>query len=144
MLPLLCLLTSFPCFFHDLTHHRLFFQQLFSLLSTCSFLDILQSQSLCFPPSFLVSFLSPLPGWAQCRVILLLSLSLSGAALQGPADWIRAFYSLWADHRAQMQITTGVESVPQLTQDNTADCLRVTTQHVLYCSLGLSQKAELY
>lgn len=91
-----------------------------------------------FPLQSLISFpsLSCLPPlaetsaeWSYCCV----SLRLLGAALQGPADWIRAFYSLWVDHREQMQIATSVESVQWLTQGNNAVWLRVKSQPVRYC-----------
>lgn len=72
--------------------------------------------------------------WSYCCV----SLHLSGAALQGPADWIRAFYSLWVDHREQMQIATSVESVQRLTQDNNAVWLRVKSQPAMYCRKRVS------
>lgn len=73
------------------------------------------------------SLAGPSVEWSYCS--LSLSLSLSGAALQGPADWIRAFYSHWVDRWAQMQISAGIESVA-VVHPRQQWCLRVWRQPV--------------
>lgn len=106
--------------FHYRAHHPSSLLLLSPFITTSTFLSLLLSLFLNLNPdqstiscTFFITFLSYSSCWAQCRVILLfsLSLSLSGAALQGPADWIRAFYSHWVDHQAEMQISVGTESV---------------------------------
>lgn len=83
-----------------LNHIHLSLSSQFSLLSI---LIAFFSFSLFPSPSSMPSP-RPSPAGARCRLILLLRFSLfpcvclSGAALQGPADWIRALYSLWVDH----------------------------------------------
>lgn len=96
-------------------------------ITTSTFLSLLLRLLLNLNPdqstiscTFFITFLSYGSCWAQRRVILLFCLTLTltltptlslWAALQGPADWIRAFYSHWVDHRAEMQISVGMESV---------------------------------
>lgn len=111
-------------------------------ITTSTFLSLLLSLLLNLNPdqstisiscTFFITFLSYISCRAQCRVILLFSLtlspSLSGAALQGPADWIRAFYSHWVDRWAQMQISAGIESVA-VVHPRQQWCLRVWRQPV--------------
>lgn len=59
------------------------------------------SSFLLFPLPFLFG-----AEWSYCYF----SGAFSGAALQGPDDWIRAFYSLWVACRAQMQIAASMKS----------------------------------
>ncbi len=140
ILPPLLLLTSLPAnhtsliSFLSLPHppSPLFLPLLSPFITTSTFLSLFHSVSssilIPFNPSFpFLLLLRPFPvfplwlgpvrsdpivmGFSH-SLSLSLSLPLSGVALQGPADWIRAFYSLWVDHRAQMQIATSVERVP--------------------------------
>lgn len=109
-----------------------------SLSSQFSLLSIFIAFFSPFPSPSSTPSPRPSPAGARCRLILLLRFSLfpcvclSRAALQGPADWIRALYSLWVDHRAQMQISAGIGRVA-VVQPRQQCRLRVKSQAVMYC-----------
>lgn len=128
--------SPFLCFHYHIhlstSFHSLTSSVLILFLSFPPFSSSLSSVLPLLIPSFLNG---PSVEWSYCCASLSLSLCVSGAALQGPPDWIRAFYSLRVDHRTQMQIaTSGKRAVVNPRQQCCLSASQITTCDILSTS----------